>query len=97
MLVILSGVSGAGKDTVKKELMNKMEDVITLPSYTSREPRNGEQEGVEYHFISKDEFKDRIEKNEFYEYDVHHENYYGPYSRRLHQCEGNRKHTHGVL
>ena len=60
MLVILSGVSGAGKDTVKKELMNKMEDVITLPSYTSREPRDGEQEGVEYHFISKDEFKDRI-------------------------------------
>lgn len=82
MLVILSGVSGAGKDTVKKELMNKMEDVITLPSYTSREPRDGEQEGVEYHFISKDEFKDRIEKNEFYEYDVHHENYYGT-SRRL--------------
>ena len=62
--------------------MNKMEDVITLPSYTSREPRDGEQEGVEYHFISKDEFKDRIEKNEFYEYDVHHENYYGT-SRRL--------------
>ena len=82
MLVILSGVSGAGKDTVKKELMNKMEDVITLPSYTSREPRDGEQEGVEYHFISKDEFKDRIDKNEFYEYDVHHENYYGT-SRRL--------------
>ena len=82
MLVILSGVSGAGKDTVKKELMNKMEDVITLPSYTSREPRDGEQEGVEYHFISKDEFKDRIENNEFYEYDVHHENYYGT-SRRL--------------
>ena len=82
MLVILSGVSGAGKDTVKKELMNKMEDVITLPSYTSREPRDGEQEGVEYHFISKDEFKERIEKNEFYEYDVHHENYYGT-SRRL--------------
>lgn len=82
MLVILSGVSGAGKDTVKKELMNKMEDVITLPSYTSREPRDGEQEGVEYHFISKDEFKDRIENNEFYEYDVHHENYYGT-SRKL--------------
>ena len=82
MLVILSGFSGEWKDTVKKELMNKMEDVITLPSYTSREPRDGEQEGVEYHFISKDEFKDRIEKNEFYEYDVHHENYYGT-SRRL--------------
>ena len=82
MLVILSGVSGAGKDTVKKELMNKMEDVITLPSYTSREPRDGEQEGVEYHFISKDEFKDRIENNEFYEYDIHHENYYGT-SRKL--------------
>ncbi len=46
MLVILSGVSGAGKDTVKKELLQRMEDVVSLPSYTSRKPREGEQEGV---------------------------------------------------
>lgn len=77
MLVILSGVSGAGKDTIKKELIKRMEEVISLPSFTSREPRNGEEEGVQYHFITKDEFKKRIENKEFYEYDIHHENYYG--------------------
>lgn len=82
MLVILSGVSGAGKDTIKKELMKRNEDIVSLPSYTSREPREGEEEGVQYHFITKEEFKNKIKENEFYEYDLHHENYYGT-SRKL--------------
>ncbi len=77
MLVILSGVSGAGKDTIKKELIKRMDDVISLPSFTSRKPRTGEEEGVQYHFISKEEFEQKIENGEFYEYDEHHENYYG--------------------
>ena len=77
MLVILSGVSGAGKDTIKKELIKRMEEVISLPSYTSRGPREGEEEGVQYHFISRDEFEDKIKNGELYEYDLHHENYYG--------------------
>ena len=54
MLVILSGVSGAGKDTIKKELLKRMEDVVTLPSFTSRERRPIEEEGVQYHFITKE-------------------------------------------
>ena len=82
MLVILSGVSGAGKDTIKKELIKKMENVISLPSFTSRGPRPGEEEGVQYHFITKEEFKEKIKNGEFYEYDIHHENYYGT-SRKL--------------
>ena len=82
MLVILSGVSGAGKDTIKKELIKRMDNVITLPSFTSRKPRVGEEEGVQYHFITKQEFEERIKNNEFYEYDLHHENYYGT-SRKL--------------
>ena len=77
MLVILSGVSGAGKDTIKKELIKRMENVISLPSFTSRGPRPGEEEGVQYHFITKEEFKEKIKIGEFYEYDLHHENYYG--------------------
>ena len=76
MLVILSGVSGAGKDTIKKELIKRMENVISLPSFTSRGPRPGEEEGVQYHFITKDEFKQKIKNGEFYEYDLHHENDY---------------------
>lgn len=82
MLVILSGVSGAGKDTIKKEILKRMENVVTLPSFTSREPREGEEEGVQYHFISREQFEKKIENNEFYEYDLHHENYYGT-SRKL--------------
>lgn len=82
MLVILSGVSGAGKDTIKKELIKRMENVISLPSFTSRNPREGEEEGVQYHFITREQFEAKIQKQEFYEYDVHHNNYYGT-SRRL--------------
>ena len=82
MLVILSGVSGAGKDTIKKELIKRMDNVISLPSYTSRKPRVGEKEGLQYHFITKQEFEQKIANNEFYEYDLHHENYYGT-SRKL--------------
>lgn len=82
MLVILSGVSGAGKDTIKKELLKRMEDVVTLPSFTSRERRPIEEEGVQYHFITKEAFEEKIKRGDFYEYDVHHGNYYGT-SREL--------------
>ena len=77
MLVILSGVSGAGKDTIKKEIIKRMKNVISLPSFTSREPREGEEEGIQYHFITNEQFKEKIKNEEFYEYDLHHENYYG--------------------
>ena len=82
MLVILSGVSGAGKDTIKKEIIKRMDNVISLPSFTSRNPREGEEEGVQYHFITREEFIERIKNDEFYEYDLHHNNYYGT-SRKL--------------
>ena len=82
MLVILSGVSGAGKDTIKKELIKRMENVESLPSYTSREPREGDIEGITYNFVSKEQFEEMIKNNEFYEYDIHHNNYYGT-SRKL--------------
>ncbi len=82
MLVILSGVAGAGKDTIKKELIKRMEDVESLPSYTSRQMREGDVEGGTYHFITKEEFEKMIENKELYEYDIHHNNYYGT-SRKL--------------
>lgn len=77
MLVILSGVAGAGKDTIKRELIKRMENVESLPSYTSRPQRPGDVEGQTYNFVSKEEFEKMIENGEFYEYDVHHNNYYG--------------------
>ena len=82
MLVILSGVAGAGKDTIKKELIKRMENVESLPSYTSRAIRGGDVEGGTYNFVSREEFEKMIENGEFYEYDIHHNQYYGT-SRKL--------------
>lgn len=77
MLVILSGVAGAGKDTVRKELMKQIEGATSIPSYTTREPRADDIPGVTYHFIAKEEFEQKIKEGEFYEYDIHHDHYYG--------------------
>ena len=77
MLVLLSGVSGAGKDTVKKELIKRNSNITSLPSYTDREPREGEVNGEIYNFITTEEFKKLIEKGDLYEYDIHHNHYYG--------------------
>ena len=82
MLVVLSGVSGSGKDTIKKALISRMKNVESLPSYTDRAPRAGEKPGEVYNFVSTEEFEKMIETGEFYEYDVHHNNYYGT-SRKL--------------
>ena len=82
MLVILSGVAGAGKDTIKRELIKRMENVESLPSFTSRPIREGDVEGGTYHFVSREEFEAMIENEEFYEYDIHHNQYYRT-SRKL--------------
>ncbi len=82
MLVILSGVAGAGKDTIKKQLIERMENVESLPSFTSRPRREGDIEGQTYHFVSREEFEKMIKNQEFYEYDIHHNQYYGT-SRKL--------------
>ena len=85
MLVILSGVSGAGKDTIKKELLKRMDNVITMPSYTDRSPRPGEENGGVYNFVTTAEFEQKIRENEFYEYSVHHEHYYGTSKKILNE------------
>jgi guanylate kinase len=82
MLVLLSGVSGAGKDTIKKELIRRNEKITSLPSYTDREPREGEVNGEIYNFITTAEFEELIKNGDLYEYDVHHNHYYGT-SRKL--------------
>jgi len=77
MLVILSGVSGAGKDTIKKELIKREKNIVTIPSFTDRPMRANDVEGGTYHFVSTEEFERMINDEELYEYNVHHEHYYG--------------------
>lgn len=77
MLVILSGVAGSGKDTIKKEIIKRMDNVKTIPSLTTRPPREGDIPGETYIFVSREEFEEKIKNDEIYEYDIHHNNYYG--------------------
>lgn len=78
ILIIVSGFSGAGKGTLMKELLNRYPEEYALSvSATTRGPREGEEHGREYFFISTDEFEKMIAKGELIEYARYVENYYG--------------------
>lgn len=75
-LIIVSGPSGSGKSTVTKIVKERLNIPLSI-SATTRKPRDGEIEGKDYYFLTEEEFKKRIEKDEFYEYANVHGNYYG--------------------
>lgn len=77
LLIVISGPSGAGKGTVCKELLKQMKNLAVSVSATTREPRNGEIEGINYYFLNKGNFLDMIGNNEFLEYAKVYDNYYG--------------------
>ena len=75
-LIVLSGPSGVGKSTVIAELMAQRQLYFSV-SYTTRQPRVGEQDGVNYNFVSRQEFERMIADNELLEYAEYVDNYYG--------------------
>ena len=77
VLVVVSGLSGAGKGTICKRLLEKYPDYVLSVSATSRKPRKGEENGREYFFITKEEFEDMIRDGKLLEYARYVENYYG--------------------
>lgn len=78
ILIVLSGFSGSGKGTIMKELMRRYSEQYALSiSATTRNPRSGETDGVEYFFRTKEEFESMIERDELIEYAKYVENYYG--------------------
>lgn len=77
MMVILSAPSGCGKDTVFHEISSIRNDVCESVSATTRQPREGEVDGINYFFISTEQFEEMIEKNEFLEYASYNNCYYG--------------------
>lgn len=76
LLLVISGPSGAGKGTICKALLEKSEFWLSVSS-TTRNPRAGEVHGENYYFISKEDFKNRIDKGDFLEYAEVYGNYYG--------------------
>lgn len=77
ILTVVSGFSGAGKGTVIKGLLAKYENYALSVSATTRSPREGEQDGREYFFKSREAFEQMIDEDAFIEYAQYVENYYG--------------------
>ena len=76
-LVVVSGFSGAGKGTLMKNLLAKYNNYALSISCTTRKPREGELDGREYFFKTKEEFEEMISKDELVEYARYVDNYYG--------------------
>lgn len=76
-LYILSAPSGCGKTTILRQVMNNIPGLAFSVSHTTRQPRSGEENGVAYHFVTKEAFTEMRDKNSFIEWAEVHGNYYG--------------------
>ena len=85
-LFVLSGSSGVGKGTVLKGFLEKNPDFMLSISCTTRKPRQGEIDGVNYFFISKEEFETCIQENKFLEWAEFAGNFYGTKKKYINQC-----------
>lgn len=77
ILCLVSGPSGSGKTTLCRRFSETDEDAVYAISATTRAPRGGEQDGIDYFFLSREEFENRIRNGEFIEYAEVHGNLYG--------------------
>ena len=74
--IVISGPSGVGKGTICNKLLNELNAWYSVSS-TTRSPREGEKDGINYFFITKEEFLKKIDEDEFLEYNYYNDNYYG--------------------
>lgn len=92
-LVVLAGPAGVGKGSLVKEITSSNPDFMLSVSATTRGPRPGEQDGVHYHFVSKEAFIAGIQAGDFLEWaQVHNENYYGTLKAELDRAHDLSKH-----
>lgn len=82
ILIIISSPSGAGKTTLARRLLDEFRELSFSVSYTTRAPRGGEQNGIDYYFVGPSEFEGMVERGEFAESAQVHGNRYGT-SRRV--------------
>ena len=83
---IISAPSGSGKSTLVSRLMKNVDNLMFSISYTTRPPRGNERDGESYHFISREEFQERIARDEFLEYACVFGHYYGTHRSVLDQA-----------
>ncbi|MDG2416222.1 MAG: guanylate kinase [Pelagibacterales bacterium] len=77
LLIVVSSPSGAGKTSVCRKILENNNSIQISISATTRKPRKNEVDGIDYNFISRDDFKNKIENNEFLEYAEVFDNFYG--------------------
>lgn len=85
LLTVISGPSGCGKNSVINELMKRRKNCFLSISCTSRNPRGNEQNGVEYYFLTREEFEKEISNDAFLEYAEYTGNYYGTPKKYIQQ------------
>ncbi len=88
---VLSGPSGSGKGTVLKEVLRKSDRIVYSVSATSRSPRAGEVDGINYYFKSREEFETLIKADAFIEYTETYGNYYGTLKSEVEKAIENGK------
>ncbi len=83
-LIVISGPSGSGKDTIFQELLKVRGNIEESISATTRDKRKDETDGIDYYFLTKEEFESKIKNNEFLEYAIVHEkDYYGTLKKNV--------------
>jgi guanylate kinase len=86
LLIVISGPSGVGKDTILRRLFELAPELKYSVSYTTRPPRPGEVDGQSYTFVTEDEFKRLIEAKEFLEWAKVYDHYYGTSRKRVEEA-----------
>ena len=82
-IIVITGPSGVGKGSIVKQILAKHKDIVLSVSATTRSIRPGETDGVEYHFISIDEFKTLIDDQQMLEWAIFADNYYGTFKKAV--------------
>ena len=77
LFIVMSAPSGCGKTTLIDMILQEYGDIVYSISCTTRPPREGEEDGLDYHFLTRDRFEELLKENAFLEYAKVHDNYYG--------------------
>jgi guanylate kinase len=78
-IIVISAPSGTGKTTIVRRILNDFPEIVFSVSATTRKKREHEVEGVDYFYISEEEFKEKIQNNEFVEWELFYDYYYGTF------------------
>ncbi|MDA7688527.1 guanylate kinase [Pelagibacteraceae bacterium] len=91
LLIVVSSPSGAGKTSVCRKLLENNDNIQISISATTRKPRKNEVDGIDYNFISRDDFQNKIKNNEFLEYAEVFDNFYGSLSKDVEKITKSKK------